>query len=309
MGYLFLIIANIAGISKVAAMKGCGKECPGEYNSVRINAFRALLCTLVSVVIFYLTGARFKVEEDYIWILSGLSNALMMFVWILCAQKIGLLFVEAFAMVGAVIIPMLIAPLLYEGESVSVWQWVGVVCLLIALIILSLTPNKAKKTDTVNEAVEARNSKEKLLIVFYLALLIISNAGVSITQKLYPIRAGKEYTAYFNLMTFAVVFLCFSAVLLCGKIFKGKSLLPKDSASGKKLVIFVSLAAVMIYVYQYFATLAAGVLPSAVYYPLSRGIGMMLTVLCDMLIFKQKVTKNMIFGLCFVFAAIVLTNL
>ena len=137
MGYLFLIIANIAGISKVAAMKGCGKECPGEYNSVRINAFRALLCTLVSVVIFYLTGARFKVEEDYIWILSGLSNALMMFVWILCAQKIGLLFVEAFAMVGAVIIPMLIAPLLYEGESVSVWQWVGVVCLLIALIILS----------------------------------------------------------------------------------------------------------------------------------------------------------------------------
>lgn len=110
-------------------------------------------------------------------------------------------------------------------------------------------------------------------------------------------------------MTFAVVFLCFSAVLLCGKIFKGKSLLPKDSASGKKLVIFVSLAAVMIYVYQYFATLAAGVLPSAVYYPLSRRIGMMLTVLCDMLIFKQKVTKNMILGLGFIFAAIVLTNL
>lgn len=61
--------------------------------------------------------------------------------------------------------------------------------------------------------------------------------------------------------------------------------------------------------YQYFATLAAGVLPSAVYYPLSRGIGMMLTVLCDMLIFKQKVTKNMILGLVFIFAAIVLTNL
>ncbi len=36
---------------------------------------------------------------------------------------------------------------------------------------------------------------------------------------------------------------------------------------------------------------------------------MMLTVLCDMLIFKQKVTKNMILGLGFIFAAIVLTNL
>ena len=35
MGYLFLTIANISGISKVAAMKDCGKECPGEHNSVR----------------------------------------------------------------------------------------------------------------------------------------------------------------------------------------------------------------------------------------------------------------------------------
>lgn len=33
---------------------------------------------------------------------------------------------------------------------------------------------------------------------------------------------------------------------------------------------------------------------------------MMLTFFCDMLIFKQKVTKNMIFGLGFVFAAIVM---
>lgn len=44
MGYVFLLIASFAGITKMAAMKGCGKVCPGAYNSVRINAFRSLLC-------------------------------------------------------------------------------------------------------------------------------------------------------------------------------------------------------------------------------------------------------------------------
>lgn len=44
MGYLFLPIANISGISKVAAMKGCGKECSGEYNSVRRATLHACKC-------------------------------------------------------------------------------------------------------------------------------------------------------------------------------------------------------------------------------------------------------------------------
>lgn len=52
MGYVFLLIASFAGITKMAAMKGCGKVCPGAYNSVRINAFRSLLCAAVAVMIY-----------------------------------------------------------------------------------------------------------------------------------------------------------------------------------------------------------------------------------------------------------------
>ncbi len=36
---------------------------------------------------------------------------------------------------------------------------------------------------------------------------------------------------------------------------------------------------------------------------------MLFTVLCDTLIFRQKITKGLIVGLILIFAAIVLTNL
>lgn len=36
---------------------------------------------------------------------------------------------------------------------------------------------------------------------------------------------------------------------------------------------------------------------------------MLFTVLCDTLIFREKITNGLIFGLIFIFAAIVLTNL
>lgn len=53
MGYVFLLIASFAGITKMSAMKGCGKVCSDAYNSVRINAFRSLLCAAVAAVLIY----------------------------------------------------------------------------------------------------------------------------------------------------------------------------------------------------------------------------------------------------------------
>lgn len=318
MGYLFLIVASFAGILKVVAMKQSGKICSGEYNSVRINTFRALICGVVSVVAFLLSGAKAMGNYWWIWLLSGVSNALMMFVWILCTQRISLIFVETFCLIGSTAIPMLLSPFLYEGETVGIWQWLGVICLAAAVVFLSLKPKMPKCSGENKEKTDDKTQGGKVKTVFksagvitaiYIFLLILSNVGVSVTQKLYPSRAGSEYTAFFNLMTFLVVLSCFAIVLLYGKIVEKKQLLPENAASGKKLVLYVAIAAVMIYVYQYFSTLAGGLLPSAVFYPLARGLSMCLTITCDVLVFKQKITKNVCIGLSFVFAAIILTNL
>ena len=229
----------------------------------------------------------------------------MMFLWGTCTQRIGLIYLETFAIIGSTAIPMIIAPLLYEGETVSLLQWVGVLCLLIAVIVLSLKQKVQNGTSTTKVK---ENKNGKIIGIIYVLLLILSYVGASVSQKLYPTLIGQEYTAYFNLMTFIVVLICFSLVLISGKIFKKKTLLPENSIQSKKLFLYVFVAAVMIYVYQYFSTLAAGMLPSAIFYPLIKGISMLLTVLCDVLIYKQKMTKNTVIGLLFVFTAIILIN-
>lgn len=92
----------------------------------------------------------------------------------------------------------------------------------------------------------------------------------------------------------------------CGKVCPG-------AYNSVRINAFRSLlcaaAAVMIYVYSFFATLAAEALPSAVYYPLARGVSMLLTVLCDSIVFRQKITGNVWAALAFIFAAIALTSL
>ena len=306
MEYLFLLIANFAGISKVIAMKNSGKICPGEYNSVRINTLRSILCCIVSLVTFYAIGGKAESSGWWIWLISGISNALMMFLWVTCTQRIGLIYLETFAIIGSTAIPMIIAPLLYEGETVSLLQWVGVLCLLVAVVVLSLKP-KAQNGASTTKVKE--NNNGKITVIVYVLLLILSYVGAGVSQKLYPTLVGQEYTAYFNLMTFIVVLICFSLVLISGKIFKKKTLLPENSVQSKKLFLYVFIAAVMIYAYQYFSTLAAGMLPSAIFYPLIKGISMLLTVLCDVLIYKQKMTKNTFIGLLFVFTAIILINI
>lgn len=306
MEYLFLLIANFAGISKVIAMKNSGKICPGEYNSVRINTLRSILCCIVSLVTFYAVGGKAESSGWWIWLISGISNALMMFLWVTCTQRIGLIYLETFAIIGSTAIPMIIAPLLYEGETVSLVQWVGVLCLLVAVVVLSLKPKVSSGASTTKIK---ENNNGKITVIVYVLLLILSYVGAGVSQKLYPTLVGQEYTAYFNLMTFIVVLICFSLVLISGKIFKKKTLLPENSVQSKKLFLYVFIAAVMIYAYQYFSTLAAGMLPSAIFYPLIKGISMLLTVLCDVLIYKQKMTKNTFIGLLFVFTAIILINI
>lgn len=304
----------------MVAMKKSGKLCSGGYNSIRINAFRALICAIVSIVIFASTGMRSETEHWRIWLLSGLSNALMMFTWILCSEKMGLVVVETFGMIGSVVIPLLFSPLLYRGETIGIRQWIGCIFLLGAVIAVSRKPktksNEAEsdqclstENNRVNEAdcgcKKAGEEKSVSAIsVVYLALYVISSAVVNITQKLYPTRAGKEYTLFFNMMTFAVVFVCYFLILGTGRVVLSKSVFPEESGSRKTLVLYVSIAAIMIYLYQLFSTLASGMIPSAVLYPLSRGITILLTALSEVVIFKQKITRNICMGVALSIIAI-----
>lgn len=333
-------------------MKKAGLGAKGNYNSVRINFIRSAICLIVSLTVFFVAGASFTADFLWICLLSGAANALSMFSWIICSEKANLVLVEIFSLIGSVAVPLILSPALY-GESVSLINIIGVILLFIAAVIFSIksenfvgnTEKEAEPTikiddsdasEDATEVAEGQTTTEEqtkttkqslknfLSTAFFLVLSGLSLAAISVTQKLYVYKVGKNYNAFFNLITFLCVFIGFFAVAVIGKIFYKKSFLPEitcpnpsgSEADGKNtkkqtelLYVYIIVAAVCIYVFQYFSALAANILPSAVFYPLSQGAQMILSAISDAAIFKRKLTAFTIIGLIITVIGVIIINI
>ena len=134
MGYLYLAISKFCGAAKMAAMKNCGNADDSAGTSVKVNAVRSGIILVVSVIVFAVSRAA---TADGVWIaaLSGVSNALNMLSWLVCATAVSLCIVETFVMIGSVVFPLALSPLLYADETVSAMQWAGAGVILAAVVL------------------------------------------------------------------------------------------------------------------------------------------------------------------------------
>lgn len=313
MGYLYLAISKFCGATKMAAMKNCGNADDSTGTSVKVNAVRSGIILVVSVIVFAVSRAA---TADGVWIaaLSGVSNALNMLSWLVCATAVSLCIVETFVMIGSVVFPLALSPLLYAGETVSATQWAGAGVILAAVVLFCV----------------GRDVKFGKKGIVWIAVCTLSSAGCNVTAKLYAVRAGSEYVAFFNLVTFVIVFTFFAVVAAITVLKNRKKADPaadsepvEDSGRAeekdpqpreffglpKRTYFRIAIAAVGMYATNYFMTLAAGALPSGVLYPLSYGAGFVLTAIMDTVFFKQKLTLPRAVATVLAVAGAVLTAL
>ena len=313
MGYLYLAISKFCGAAKMAAMKNCGNADDSTGTSVKVNAVRSGIILVVSVIVFAVSRAA---TADGVWIaaLSGVSNALNMLSWLVCATAVSLCIVETFVMIGSVVFPLALSPLLYAGETVSATQWAGAGVILAAVVLFCV----------------GRDVKFGKKGIVWIAVCTLSSAGCNVTAKLYAVRAGSEYVAFFNLVTFVIVFTFFAVVAAITVIKNRKKADPaadsepvEDSGRAeekdpqpreffglpKRTYFRIAIGAVGMYATNYFMTLAAGALPSGVLYPLSYGAGFVLTAIMDTVFFKQKLTLPRAVATVLAVAGAVLTAL
>lgn len=313
MGYLYLAISKFCGAAKMAAMKNCCNADDSTGTSVKVNAVRSGIILVVSVIVFAVSRAA---TADGMWIaaLSGVSNALNMLSWLVCATAVSLCIVETFVMIGSVVFPLALSPLLYAGETVSAAQWAGAGVILVAVVLFCV----------------GRDVKFGKKGIVWIAVCTLSSAGCNVTAKLYAVRVGSEYVAFFNLVTFVIVFAFFAVVAAITVLKNRKKTDPaadsepvedsgraeeKDPQSReffglpKRTYFRIAIAAVGMYATNYFMTLAAGALPSGVLYPLSYGAGFVLTAIMDTIFFKQKLTLPRAVATVLAVAGAVLTAL
>lgn len=297
MGYLFLAFALLAGSTKGY----CGKKTSGfvrEYKDAMFTNFiRMVLCILISFVLL-LAGGRLsllKVGTDVILItlLSGVTTSVFVVAWLLAVRRGAYMMLDVFLMLG-VIVPLLLSEFLFD-EKIRLNQWAGLLVLLAAVVIMCSYNNQIKE-------------KMSLKSLGLLVLCGIANGLTDFSQKLYVKTVSDSSAAVFNFYTYI-----FSALVLL-VFYIGAKVTDKTGSSSETDVLrrvggYVAVMSVCLFLNSYFKTMAAGILPSAVLYPLSQGASLILSSFMSMLFFKEKLTAKCITGIALSFAGLLIINL
>ena len=295
MGYFYLVVSKIIAVSKSVFVKKCGKIATGFKNNVTTNLIRAFGCFIISLVMCLIIGFSSMDRAGLLFsILSGVANGLFMCVWLLAATHVSVCTVEVFSMVGGVVVPLLLAPVLISGDNVTILQGIGSIILLVAVFMFSKG---------------GFGGKFNFLSIFSLISCVVCNAIVMITQTCYShYSIGSSENFQFYTFLFATATLLLVSLIL-GIIDKNNPEKIEKSTYSKKVLIFTFLAIITLYFANFFSKLATEFLPQTVFYPLSYIIAMPLTFLVDVIVFKEKVTPLNVIGLLLVITSGVLVNL
>ena len=305
--YIALIIAQLGINGKQYSMKKCGRLAPGPFNSICINTMRALICVFVSLILWLIAGGGITTPLGHlIIILSGIGTALNLFTWILSSRFVSLTLLESICMIGSLLVPMFLAPVLFNGESVSILQWIGAILVFVAVFLFMNKDSSSKKEGT---------ALQKVLIVFFCAIGI---TVATIFKKYYNVHIFKnalgseEYFTFINFITilavFSVLFAIFyklEAVKIASK--SGDGATSKVELPYKKVWFFVIIAAASLFINELF-TVYANQLDAAIFLPFSKGLNVACTFIMDAIVFKDKITVKKIIGLVTVIVAIVLVT-
>lgn len=297
MGYLFLALALLAGSTKGY----CGKKTSGfvrEYKDAMFTNFvRMVLCILISFLLLALSGRLSLLAVDLnvvlITLLSGVTTSVFVVAWLLAVRRGAYMMLDVFLMLG-VIVPLLLSEFLFD-EKIRLNQWAGLSVLLVAVVIMCSYNNQIKE-------------KMSLKSLGLLVLCGIANGLTDFSQKLYVKTATASSAAVFNFYTYI-----FSALVLLA-FYLGAKVTDKTGSSSETDVLrrvggYVAVMSVCLFLNSYFKTMAAGILPSAILYPLSQGASLILSSFMSMLFFKEKLTAKCITGIALSFAGLLIINL
>ncbi len=312
--YGALILAQVGTTFKEYSMKNCSKLAPGPFNSVFINLCRSAICTVVCFLIWIIWDRTTTSSMGHLAIImAGLGTALQLFTWMLAAKIVSLSFINITSMIGSMLLPMILAPYLFDEAPVSIYAYIGS-----ALIFVSMYFFANEKVDKTKKEKNAKGLIAKILIVVGCGV----GASMAAIFRNYYTRIVKGTNFYYLFITFLTMLVCFGILFIAYYFLEKKRL--KKLATGelglnsiaqvntdvkvqlpfKKIWYFILIAAAAQFCYEFGSNEALGIGP--IYYPLARGLMVICTFVLDVLYFKDKLTWKKLVGLAIVLCAIVL---
>ena len=294
-GYIFLFIALICGAVKGA----CGKKTSGFVESYSdamfINLIRMLFCTAVGIIMIAagsgLSSLKIDKASFFITLMSALATSGFVVFWLICIKNGAYVMMDVFLTL-CVAVPLIGCRIAY-GEEIRINQWVGFVMLIFAAYQMCRFNNGIKQKLT-----------PKIFILFILCGL--SNGFAQFSQKIFIKSIPGGSIAVFNFYTYL-----FSAAILFALfvIFKKAGERDTKTCNPKRIIGYIAVMAVCLFLNSFFQTKSGLYLTSAQIYPFAQGGGLILSVLMSWLLFKETPDKKCISGVIIAFAALIIMNM
>ena len=298
MGFLYVALALLFGITKGY----CGKKTSGQIggipSAVGFNLVRMLLCIPIGVVFVLIrTQAVSSLAADGTTILisavSGAATSFFVIAWLIAVRTGAYMMVDVFPTIGLVV--PIVGCRIFFGEEIRWNHVVGILLLILAAYVLC----------TYNRDIgKARLTFGSLLLLIACGF---SYGLISFAQKWFRYGSEKDVSV-FNLYTYAA-----SALILLIAYVLFKTLKKEKAGEGKtggkgKLAVLVVVMSFCIFLHSLFSTLAAGYLSSALLYPLLQGSGLILSMIMSAVFFGERITPRCLLGIGLAFIALVFTN-
>ena len=298
MGYLFVFVALLCGVTKGY----CGKKTSGTLvntsDAMMVNTVRMLACIFVGLAIMLFQGELSSLSASptflAVALLSGVSTAAFTVTWLLSVRQGAYIMVDVFLLIG-VILPLLLCKFFY-GESIAPIQWIGIALLVVAGYIIC----------TYNVSIKGKMTLKGLVL---LILCTVSCGLTDFSQKMFTRVLPEGNIAGFNMYTYLFAGLTLAVCCIGFRTVEKKKV---TLQSPKKVILpivgYIAVMAICLFLNSYFKTLAAHYLTAAQIYPLSQGGSVVLSMAMSAVFFKEKINLRCVIGVVLAFIALLLIN-
>lgn len=247
----------------------CKKDLESGAHVYRFNTLSYAICILLFGIIALSGG--FSLFTVTFGLLFGVVTALSNYYKML-SLSLGPMHITLLITTSSMIIPTLSG--VFFGEKFSIAKLL-IVFVLIFFIYLSFE----KKNDS--------HFNKKWLIFCLLAFILQGSIGV-----LQKIHQSSEHKGEIGGFLF-IAFIC----SLVYSHFRAKKIF-KELNFGRKLYIFAPICGLCTFAMNFLNLKLSGLLPSQIFFPVVNGSAIILSSVMSLLLFKEKLTKRQVVGLC-----------
>ena len=297
MGYLFLLIALLAGATKGYCGKKTGNLTSDIKDAISVNVLRMSFCIPIGLILIVMQGQTGKMalvgSSLPITVLSGICTAIFVVTWLMSVRRNAYMMLEISLMLG-ILVPIVASYFLF-GEKISLNEVVGILFLIAATYMM----------------VSYNNSQKQKLTLSTVILLLVCGLSYGLTdlsQKAFVKTASSSLASVFNFYTYAVSFTVLLIMLFCVGDRKVEAAKRSIKTVCKKAAGYIFIMAVCLFANSYFKTLSAKYLDAAQLYPLSQGASLILSSLMASVFFKEKMTLKCICGIILAFIGLIFIN-